>query len=46
VYGEPIGKIAVAELARLKATGLKQLYLQLSRDINFVNLRIKKYYDQ
>jgi transposase InsO family protein len=46
VYGEPIGKTAVAESARLKATGLKQLHLQLSRDIDFVNLRMKKYYDQ
>ena len=46
VYGEPIGRTAVAESARLKANELKQLHLQLSRDIDFVNLRMKKYYDQ
>jgi hypothetical protein len=35
----------VAESARLKASGLRKLYTQLARDIDFINLRIKKYYD-
>jgi transposase InsO family protein len=46
VFGQPKGKAAMAESSRLLATGLRQLHLQLSRDIDFVNLRMKKYYDQ
>lgn len=46
VYGDTIGKTAVAESSRILATRLRQLHLQLSRDIDFVNLRMKRYYDQ
>jgi transposase InsO family protein len=46
IIGEPIGEKPVAESSRLLATGLKQLHLQLSRDIEFLNLRMKYYYDQ
>jgi transposase InsO family protein len=46
IIGEPIGKQPVAESSRLLATGLKQLHLQLSRDIEFLNMRMKFYYDQ
>ncbi|KAG0158309.1 hypothetical protein PDIDSM_5822 [Penicillium digitatum] len=45
-FGEPIGKAAMAESARLKATELRKLHAQLSRDIDFVNLRMKEYYDK
>ena len=46
IIGEPIGEHSVAESSRLLADGLKQLHLQLSRDIEFLNLRMKYYYDQ
>jgi transposase InsO family protein len=46
IIGEPIGKQPLAESSRLLATGLKQLHLQLSRDIEFLNMRMKFYYDQ
>ena len=46
IIGEPIREKPVAESSRLLANGLKQLHLQLSRDIEFLNLRIKFYYDQ
>lgn len=45
VYGGPLNRTTVAESVRLKASGLKKLHIQLARDIDFVNLRIKKYYD-
>jgi hypothetical protein len=46
IIGEPIGRQPLAESSRLLATGLKQLHLQLSRDIEFLNMRMKFYYDQ
>jgi hypothetical protein len=46
IIGETIGKQAEAESSRLLASGLKQLHLQLARDIEFFNLRMKHYYDQ
>jgi hypothetical protein len=46
IIGETIGKQTEAEASRLLATELKQLHLQLARDIEFFNLRMKHYYDQ
>ena len=46
IIGETIGKQPVAESSRLLVTALKQLHLQLSRDIEFLNMRMKFYYDQ
>ena len=46
IIGKTIGKQPLAESSRLLATRLKQLHLQLTRDIEFLNIRIKNYYDQ
>jgi transposase InsO family protein len=46
IIGETIGRQTEAEASRLLATGLRQLHLQLARDIEFFNLRMKHYYDQ
>lgn len=43
---EPIGEHAIAETARLMVTDIKHLHLQLARDIEFLNLRMKMYYDR
>ena len=45
LMGNPIGEHATAESARILASGMKQLHLQLARDIDFFNLRMKTYYD-
>lgn len=36
----------MAESARLLATGIRQLHLQMARDIEFLNLRMKMHYDK
>ena len=46
LVGEPIGNQPLAESSRLLVSGVRQLHLQLSRDIKFLNLRIKRYYNQ
>lgn len=46
ITGEPIGDHTVAESSRILVTEIKQLHLQMSRDIEFVNLRMKNYYDK
>jgi hypothetical protein len=46
IIGEPLGKHSIADSSRLLVDGLKQLHLQLSRDIEFLNIRMKHYYDQ
>lgn len=46
LIGEPRNKHNVAESARLLATGVRQLHLQMARDIEFLNLRMKMHYDQ
>jgi transposase InsO family protein len=46
ILGDPIGKKPMAESSRILAGGLKQLHLQLSRDIEFLGLRMKMYYDR
>ena len=46
LVGEPIGNQPLAESSRLLVSGVRQLHLQLSRDIEFLNLRMKRYYNQ
>ena len=46
IVGEPIGNHTVAESSRILATGIKKLHLQMTRDIEFANLRMKSHYDK
>lgn len=46
LIGEARNERTTAESARLLATGIKQLHMQMARDIEFLNLRMKMHYDQ
>lgn len=46
VLGDTIGKYTEAESARILASELKQLHLQLARDIEFFNHCIKHHYNK
>ena len=46
ILGEPIGDSVMAENSRILAIDIKQLHLQMTRDIEFFNLRMKIYYDK